>query len=763
MDSVPGVVCPPELYIFNDPGAYAFDALFKERARQRVPVQPRSPYAMPRAFFNEKYFPLTGLNSDLLKKMLDKAGSLSDFVTDLAATQEKFRNRPVHVFCEKTPININEAYSFCQAFPAGLFVHIARDPITALPSLINRGFGLYEATLIWAYQNWVGLRVATFPNYRLIRYEDLLMSPFQMITGLLQDIGIKTDPATIEQGFLVNKYRHGLDTPGTWTTVGKRETIQQANAENLDESDRALLAALTMEIFEVGEASPQLHRIQVPHLLEQLGYKPPGVPRIHANDDAHAHFKTILDNYWANCRNVTQQRHISLTLEGKKLGNKVFVYKHDIESFPILRVLQGVTGQANQPQTIASALSDRGHFAHSCTVADHPFGYSASYYLNLPTKRSLPVLSAVLTNIVHRYDIFHFHARSFSSGYSRLPYPALLDMLWLKSIGKKVFFHFRGSEIRNKALFDRTNPWHFRPDETDPLKLFSDIPANSKLCLRSFVNAVCDGVFVVDEEIRQYVGHNSIIVPRVLEDASFRYIEPFDRLVPVVVHAPSRRGVKGTEYVISAVDRLRARGIACELRVIEGLTHAEAMRQYRDADIVVDQLRLGWYGVLTVEAMALGKPVVCYIRPDLWHAKQDALPLANADPNTVEKVLERLIDDKAERRKLGLLGYDYSQRTHKASEVAKRLENLYQICDRPASEVDWVSATRLLDHQFGELSERIKDREEARLKRLSERHSEQLEELRKVLRKKSLFNVVSLRGFRNKIKKLIRGRLKHFK
>ena len=35
------------------------------------------------------------------------------------------------------------------------------------------------------------------------------------------------------------------------------------------------------------------------------------------------------------------------------------------------------------------------------------------------------------------------------------------------------------------------------------------------------------------------------------------------------------------------------------------------------ADVIVDQLRCGSHGVFAVEAMATGKPVLCYIRDEL--------------------------------------------------------------------------------------------------------------------------------------------------
>lgn len=47
------------------------------------------------------------------------------------------------------------------------------------------------------------------------------------------------------------------------------------------------------------------------------------------------------------------------------------------------------------------------------------------------------------------------------------------------------------------------------------------------------------------------------------------------------------------------------------------MPHAEAQRWYLQADIIVDQVFCGTYGLLSVEAMAMGKPVVTYIRDDV--------------------------------------------------------------------------------------------------------------------------------------------------
>jgi hypothetical protein len=82
-----------------------------------------------------------------------------------------------------------------------------------------------------------------------------------------------------------------------------------------------------------------------------------------------------------------------------------------------------------------------------------------------------------------------------------------------------------------------------------------------------------------------------------------------------IVHAPNHRQYKGTKYLIQAVDVLKSQGFNIELILVEKVSNKVAITLYRDhADIVFDQCLVGFHGYFAVEAMALGKPVMCFIR-----------------------------------------------------------------------------------------------------------------------------------------------------
>ena len=151
---------------------------------------------------------------------------------------------------------------------------------------------------------------------------------------------------------------------------------------------------------------------------------------------------------------------------------------------------------------------------------------------------------------------------------------------------------------------------------------------------------------------------------------------------PVVLHAPSHRGVKGTRFVLDAVARLQAEGIPCEFILVEGLSHAAARRLYQRADLLIDQLLIGWYGGLAVELMALGKPVICYIRHEdlqlIPEVMRRDLPIIHATPATLYNVLKQwLTTDRHNLAALGQRSRAYVETWHDPLHIAVRLQAEY--------------------------------------------------------------------------------------
>ena len=144
-----------------------------------------------------------------------------------------------------------------------------------------------------------------------------------------------------------------------------------------------------------------------------------------------------------------------------------------------------------------------------------------------------------------------------------------------------------------------------------------------------------------------------------------------------IAHASNHRGVKGTEFLIDAVDRLRAEGYEIELTLIEGRPNAEALALIADCDLYVDQL-IAAYALAAIEAMALGKVVLSPIEQTpayvlfRRYSYLAECPIVPATPETVADVLRELVGRRDEWPALGRAGRSFVERRH-SFEAAQEL------------------------------------------------------------------------------------------
>jgi glycosyltransferase involved in cell wall biosynthesis len=145
---------------------------------------------------------------------------------------------------------------------------------------------------------------------------------------------------------------------------------------------------------------------------------------------------------------------------------------------------------------------------------------------------------------------------------------------------------------------------------------------------------------------------------------------------PIIVHAPSQHAFKGTDCIMQTIDLLK-RNYEFEFVLVQDCSNKEALKIYEQADIVIDQVRCGAYGTYAAECMALGKPVVCYIRPDLQNTYPSGLPIISANPDNLEKQLRMLLESPELRHNIGIQSREYAERVHDSRVVAGQLKSLY--------------------------------------------------------------------------------------
>ena len=145
-----------------------------------------------------------------------------------------------------------------------------------------------------------------------------------------------------------------------------------------------------------------------------------------------------------------------------------------------------------------------------------------------------------------------------------------------------------------------------------------------------------------------------------------------------VLHAPNHKAIKGSEHFVRAVQDLRLEGRDIELVLVQKVPNSQIRALMAEVDVVADQLIIGWYAMFAIEAMAMGKPVLCYLRDDLKQLYIDVglieegeIPLIQCTPATVKDTLRRLMDDRETLETAARRGPGYVDRHHSTEAVGR--------------------------------------------------------------------------------------------
>lgn len=321
---------------------------------------------------------------------------------------------------------------------------------------------------------------------------------------------------------------------------------------------------------------------------------------------------------------------------------------------------------------------------------------SHSTWLNYPADISLRLETATRLDKFVRlgssflkyrkeYEVFHFNHGS-TLIHSPINHLFQADLPFYPE-SAKLFVTYNGCDVRQK---DRV------------IKVREIAPCHNQNCYGGVCNSGRldswrrTGV----NKMAQYVQHMWALNPDLLhflpaEKSSFLpYSIGADSFAPVfpavsgrlrVLHAPTNREAKGSDHLFNALERLRySHGDCVELILVENIPNKEAIELYKSADVVVDQLLVGWYGGFAVEAMLLGKPVIARIeRDDLRFvptemARDLAAAVINADPVTIYDMLVWCVENRLELCRMGEAGANYARRWHDPKYVASITKSFYE-------------------------------------------------------------------------------------
>jgi len=236
---------------------------------------------------------------------------------------------------------------------------------------------------------------------------------------------------------------------------------------------------------------------------------------------------------------------------------------------------------ADMPMQIVRALRQRGYTAEHVQYSSgggHKFGYHLDNEINVRdhASRAYAHGSALRRYVEADFDVFHFWNKSFffTADYTRL---TGLDLPLLKARGKKIVHRFSGFDLRLRR-------WDLERNPHSPFRHGYSFEADERLQM-AFIDLLrdyADQLLVQDPELGQFLPEARII-PRALDLRRWPFVGVAPTARPLVIHAPSNPAVKGTAYVLKAVEALRDEGLAFDFQLVHGMSHDEARAWLRRA------------------------------------------------------------------------------------------------------------------------------------------------------------------------------------
>jgi glycosyltransferase involved in cell wall biosynthesis len=249
------------------------------------------------------------------------------------------------------------------------------------------------------------------------------------------------------------------------------------------------------------------------------------------------------------------------------------------------------------------------------------------------------VQARALARLLPETDVFHFY-------FGLTIVPRRLQFPILFAARKKSVFHFLGSDIRYKTPEDLA---------------YAD---------------KADARIVGSYDAARWVP-DAHVVPPGIDFARYRPTPPGGNGRVLAVHAPSNRRKKGTDAVIAACAE-----VGVDLDIVEGVKHDEAVERFARADVILDQLNAGWYGLFAIESMALAKPVLAFLNEDAVERTEEAfgtrVPVVNVTAETLAARLRDLVEaGPEERRRTGAASRAYVEHVHDPDKIADQLLDIY--------------------------------------------------------------------------------------
>lgn len=253
-----------------------------------------------------------------------------------------------------------------------------------------------------------------------------------------------------------------------------------------------------------------------------------------------------------------------------------------------------------------------------------------------------------------RYDIFHFISGETLLTRKLRP----LELRIYKLFGKRIVMHFVGSDIRSPQYiyWKEKNIQKFLAGTDDFPKSLS---WQKKLIRDS--EKYADYILVSTPDLKTLIPKAEyypvmLDLDKYLGELEEVRVADKNEQEIVILHSPSNIQVKGTVLIHEILKKIAA-GSEYKIKLllpaekmmndpkIYSVSRYDLFRLYKESDIIIDQMIIGWYGLQSIEALAAEKQVICYIDEHLKPFLFQDCPIQTADVNSLESTIMRCIEN----------------------------------------------------------------------------------------------------------------------
>ena len=247
----------------------------------------------------------------------------------------------------------------------------------------------------------------------------------------------------------------------------------------------------------------------------------------------------------------------------------------------------------------------------------------------------------------------------------------------LRDGGTRVAMVCHGSDIRLPSRHKVLEEWSpFINDDWVPVEKLEKVMLKN----RQLLDNINGPTFVSTPGLLLDVPYAHLL-PVVIDPELWKSSNPvLTRKRLKVVHIPSNPLVKGTAEIADALNRLHDEEVI-EYVQVSGVTHEEMPLIFGDCDVVLDQFRLGDYGVGACEAMAAGRLVVSHVseqvRTEVLSATGLSLPIVEANIDNIEFVLREIAQNRKHYAEIARKGPGFVRHVHDGSFSRQVLEKYF--------------------------------------------------------------------------------------